>query len=122
VGKASRRRRERRCQVEEFEIVSVQDLRARLEENGSATVMVPYVEQQAPGAWPQGTRIRKIRSDPSDGHPAGTLGLVVGSIGPMEFQSVPDVYGYFVYWDPMPTVPVLVVSTAIVKVTDQPAA
>lgn len=54
-----------------------------------------FTRQQAFGALPNGTRILKRRSKPSDAHPDGTPGTVLGSIGD-PIQGI----GYFVEWVP----------------------
>ena len=39
------------------------------------------LDLSAPGAWPRGTRVKKKASPPSDFHPDGTPGQVMGSLG-----------------------------------------
>lgn len=46
---------------------------------------------EAPGAWKNGSVVRKVSSLPGDAHPDGSLGMVRGSLGPHEGK-----YGYFV--------------------------
>jgi len=57
-----------------------------------------FTRDQCPFAkYPNGTRIKKILSEPGDGNSVGTFGTVLGSIGH------PDVgVGYFVEWDTFP--------------------
>jgi len=55
----------------------------------------------APGAWPQGTRVRKSRNDPGDTHTIGDQATVLSSQGPMA-----GMYLYFVEWDDLPKIPV----------------
>jgi hypothetical protein len=56
-----------------------------------------HVRDEAPGALPNGTRVRKVASDPADKHRNGDLGTVLGSM------SAPLVgVGYFVEWDDSP--------------------
>lgn len=64
---------------------------------------------EAPGAWPNGSRIIKTRDHPSDTHPPGALGTVLASMGP----APGNFYGYFVAWDSEPDVHVFISSTAI---------
>ncbi len=59
--------------------------------------------QDAAGAWPKGTRVRKARSEEGDLTPPGALGTVLGSMGPMphtaERPDLTGLYGYAVAWD-----------------------
>ena len=61
---------------------------------------------QVEGAYPNGARVRKVRSEPGDSQPIGTLGTVLGSIDPLMTRGV----AYFVEWDSMPHHAVLVVA------------
>ncbi len=74
-----------------------------------------YVESQAEGAIPNGERIRKCWCEDGDANPVGTVGTVIGSIGPVddvpEFQSCR--YGYFVEWSTYPGVAVFVAGKKI---------
>ena len=63
---------------------------------------IAFEEGPAPGAWPNGTRVRKTQSDPGDTHRDGAPGTVRGSIGPAEM------IGYFVEWDDLPGIPVFI--------------
>lgn len=83
---------------------------------------VVYVDDEAPGAMPNGTRIVKLRIyDAVEAHPIGTPGTVLGSIPlPEEVtkeladRGVPDArFSYFVEWDPLPGYPVAVVGPKI---------
>lgn len=67
------------------------------------------VTTEAPGAWPNGSRVVKCNAAADDGHPNGAQGTVTGSMGPAEMGGR-QVYGYFVSWDDMPGVPVFVAS------------
>ena len=67
-----------------------------------------FTTEQAPGAILNGTVIEKINSKVLDGHPDGSLGKVIGSLGPMV-----GTYAYFVEWDDMPGVPVGIVGSRI---------
>jgi hypothetical protein len=73
-----------------------------------------HVTTQAEGAIPNGQRIRKCFSEAGDGNPIGTLGRVVGSMGPLDIPEFPDsLYGYFVEWDTFPGVAVFVAGKKI---------
>lgn len=56
-----------------------------------------FTREQAPGAYPNGTRIEKTASKPGDGSPDGAKGTVLGS---MSHPMVGN--GYFVEWDAYP--------------------
>ena len=63
---------------------------------------------QAAGAIPNGSRIRKIKTEPGDSYQDGTEGTVLSSL---DFTGAPDVphpFAYFISWDPDPNVPVLI--------------
>jgi hypothetical protein len=64
---------------------------------------------QAPGALPNGTRVRKINSlGAKDAHQDGALATVVGSVGPLS-----GTYGYFVFWDDVPNIPCFIAGNRI---------
>ncbi len=67
-----------------------------------------FTSEQAPGAILNGTVIEKVASEADDAHPDGSLGKVVGSLGPMD-----GTYAYFIEWDDMPGVPVGIASWKI---------
>lgn len=62
------------------------------------------VISDAPGAmYPRGTQVRKVNSQPGDANPDGTLGRVMGSMGPaLPSPELPahlvGTYAYFVDW------------------------
>ena len=67
-----------------------------------------HTQDQAAGALSNGTRVRKIKSEPGDTHPIGSLATVLGSLG------LPDIgYGYFVEWDVKPRLAVFVIAAKI---------
>lgn len=57
-----------------------------------------YTDEQAVGAWPNGTPVVKINSAPGDRHPDGSRAMIVGSVGPVRFRGVPT-YSYMVLFD-----------------------
>ena len=61
-----------------------------------------------PGAMPPGTRIRKVSSEVGDGHPDGSLGTVLGSIGAEGLG-----WGYFIEWDARPKMPVFTMALKV---------
>lgn len=73
-----------------------------------------YVETQADGAIPNGAQIRKCFCEEGDANPIGTLGKVIGSIGPVDVPDFPGCrYGYFVVWETMPNFAVFVADKKI---------
>ena len=76
------------------------------------TPEIAAVYTQAPGAWPNGTRVQKRCSDESDAHANGALATVCGSIGPAPWGE----HGYWVHWDDMPGVPCFVVERRLARV------
>jgi len=80
---------------------------------GTPRPLATFTTDEAMGAWPNGTRIRKEVFTDGDAHGIGELGTVVGSIGPLEGH-----YGYFIRWDDMPHVPVFVVGNRIGRASD----
>jgi hypothetical protein len=53
------------------------------------------VRSEAPGAYPNGSRVEKVSFEKGDFHSVGAMATVVGSVGPVEEGE----YGYFVRWD-----------------------
>lgn len=74
-----------------------------------------HTRGEAPGAFPNGTRIKKTVFEKGDGHPLGTLGTVLGSIAaPSDLAArFGTRYFYFVEWDPKPKVAVGVAGSKI---------
>ena len=67
-----------------------------------------FTTHQEPGAFPNGTRIRKRRTEPGDRSPVGATGRVLGSMG------APVVgVGYFVEWDHLPQTAVFIIASKI---------
>lgn len=59
-----------------------------------------FTREQAPGAIPNGTRVVKVRTEPTDTHPIGSLATILGSIA-----AKGEVF-YFVEWDAHPRIAV----------------
>lgn len=60
---------------------------------------VTFTDAEAPGAWRNGSRVRKVSGDAGDVLTIGTLGRVLGSLGPIDPPEMGSRYGYFVEWD-----------------------
>jgi len=56
-----------------------------------------HTRDQAPGALPNGTRVRKIASEPNDTHRDGALATVLGSVFAPKVGT-----GYFIEFDDNP--------------------
>jgi hypothetical protein len=67
-----------------------------------------FSTHQYPGAYPNGARIEKLLMEEGDAHAPGAKGTVLGSIGHPTIG-----VAYFVEWDDMPKLAVLVVATKI---------
>jgi len=82
---------------------------------------IEFTTDQASGAWPNETRVRKAIYRAGDAHPIGSLATVIGSLGPhptrLAVGPFPegDVFGYFVFWDDPPgdTVPCFVTGNVL---------
>jgi hypothetical protein len=92
------------------------------------TVMVGGDE----GEWPNGTRVRKINSEPDDTHQDGAECTIVGALGP-----IPDnqragmilemakmglegevLFIYWVIWDDIPGIPVAISDFRLEKIEE----
>ena len=73
--------------------------------------------EQAEGAIPNGSRVRKVNSQPTDFHQDGALGTVLGSlINPgLEHKFFHIKYLYFIEWDSHRGIPVAIVSFKIIE-------
>jgi len=83
------------------------------------TIVEVYVGKDK-GRWPEGTRVRKVCSQPGDAHEDGALGTIVGALGPTSPSQRAELiielakkgvngdveYFYWVEWDDMPGIPV----------------
>lgn len=67
-----------------------------------------HTREQAGGAIPNGTRVRKIDGKPGDVHQVGSLATVLGSLHDAKVG-----YGYFVEWDMQPRAAVFVIAGKI---------
>lgn len=77
---------------------------------------IRFTRQQQPGALPNGTRVEKSEFRPTDTHPVGAKAIVLGSVGPIEFEGIPEVYGYFVDWDDTPGIPCFIAGNRVREV------
>lgn len=57
---------------------------------------VAFTRAQAPGAWPNGSRVEKAASEPGDAHAIGSPATVLGSIAIPNDDRLR--FGYFVAW------------------------
>ena len=76
-----------------------------------------FTRYETSDAYPNGTRVTKIWSEPSDAHPIGALGTVLGSLRHPE-----EGIAYFIEWDASPHCAVLVVAKKLGLVTDSTTA
>ncbi len=83
---------------------------------------VQYIDDQAEGAWPNGSVVRKmLMYDPVEFTPVGTRGKVVGSIAfgneiieAMKADGLDfSAYGYFIEWETTPDVPIFCVESKL---------
>lgn len=72
-----------------------------------------FTDDQAVGAYPNGTRIEKIRAEANDTLRNGATGTVIGSLRGN------GILGYFIEWDNMPRMAVFVGSHRVRRVTEQ---
>lgn len=70
-----------------------------------------FTRQQAPGAIPNGARVRKRPGYPRDRTPALTEGIVLGSVSHPELG-----IAYFVEWDDKPRVALGVIAKKLERV------
>lgn len=72
-----------------------------------------YTTEQAPGAWPNGSRVRKLRTEVGEKHPVGSMATILGShwIPAAETPDGKEALSYFVIWDATPGIPVGLVAT-----------
>jgi hypothetical protein len=68
-----------------------------------------HTTAQAKGAWPNGTRCRKVKSAKGDTHNDGALCTVLGSVRDG------SLLGYFVEWDDFPGLPVGIMADRLEK-------
>lgn len=77
---------------------------------------IAFTREEARGALRNGTRVEKTEFAPTDGHQIGAKAIILGSLGPIEFEGNPQLYGYFVEWDDRPGIPCFITSTRIRQV------
>jgi len=79
------------------------------------------------GRWSRGTRVKKINTKPGDSHQDGTLGTVVGALGPTTGSQRAELiielakrgidgdveYVYWVEWDDMLGIPVAITDNRV---------
>jgi len=86
------------------------------------------------GEWANGTRVRKIGSKPDDTHQDGAEGVIVGALGPLSaatraqihldlakegISSEDVVFFYWVVWDDMPGVPIMLIDSRIEPIKEE---
>ena len=76
-------------------------------------MMIVFTDSEAEGAIPNGTEVVKVLSEKGDAHRLGSRAVVLGSLGPMELEGLPDMFGYFVEWEGVKGVPVFVMGHKI---------
>ena len=69
-----------------------------------------FTTDEAEGAYPNGTRIRKINADRTDPHRNGATGRVLGSL-----HHAPLGLAYFIEWDDMPQCAVFALPHQIIE-------
>ena len=58
-----------------------------------------YTTNQAEGAYLNGSIVEKVSFEENDAHEPGMRGIVIGSMGPTDFEGRDNTYAYFVRWD-----------------------
>jgi len=96
----------------------------RLLLNAARVLGIAFTDAQAPGAWPNGSRLVKTKLEKGDAHQIGAMATVIGSLGPARDEQTGATYGYFVLWDEPPGdyVPVFVVDSRVALATADSAA
>ena len=75
-----------------------------------------HTHEHATGAYPNGTRVVKVREDPSgDLHPIGARATVIGSLGPVNVFG--EEFGYCLLWDDTPGIAIFTRGSKIAEVT-----
>lgn len=93
-----------------------------------------FTRRQSAGAIPNGTRIVKAEAEEGDSQPVGTLGTVLGSLGPFPPEAAAEAkaklvakglpprdvtFAYFVEWDTLPRTAVGVMDWKIKEAGDE---
>ena len=100
----------------------MQDWLADLGEHGE--YMGVFSRYEAKGAWPNGTRVRKVNSEDGDGHPDGSLGTILGSLkcegdaATAETERLGISHLYFIEWDASPKKAIGTMSIKLEKAGD----
>ncbi len=79
-----------------------------------------YTHDQAGGAIPNGSRIRKVGTEPHDRTLDGTPGTVLGSLDAAMILPIPAAnlgikFMYFVVWDDNPTMAIAVIDRKVAR-------
>lgn len=69
-----------------------------------------HTRDEVLGAWRNGTRVIKVKTEPGDAHPLGSMATVLGS---MQAPDPDRTLGYFVEWDAKPRCAVFVMAAKI---------
>jgi hypothetical protein len=84
--------------------------------------LISYTDEQAVGAYPNGSRVVKTASEPSDDHGNGACATVIGSmsVNGLRPEDLPEAarnasYIYFVEWDDTPGFPVAVIDFKVLR-------
>lgn len=71
---------------------------------------VMFVTTEAGGAWPNGSTVAKVNSQPDNATENGALATILGSIDVRD-QGGPARFAYFLEWASRPGLPIFVVDT-----------
>jgi hypothetical protein len=76
-----------------------------------------FTRNEAPGCYPNTTRVVKVQMEAGDANPLGTTGTVLGSLSHPAMGTA-----YFVEWDTMPRVAVAVMAWKLARQEDHDGA
>lgn len=77
---------------------------------------IVFTRNEAAGALRNGTRVEKTTTRTGDTHQDGARATVIGSLGPIAFEGIPKVFGYWLLWDDTPGVPVFIAGNRVREV------